>query len=329
VLVRFFRTSFATQYIAAGLFALAAWAAVLPDPPPMPEPSGPVVLYSLLYKLLSGSPILASLAGLAVVITSAFWLNLLLTRHEIVQKSSSLASFLFILMMCSHPGLMTLNPVNISVLLFLSLLKSLLESYNRPEPVDLMFSAGFMITFASLFYLPSILFYGFLLTAFLVYRTVKWREWAGSFVGLVTPLMFLAAYWFWTDRLTDVALEYSAYFNRISIENTWRTADRIIPAIFILVFAFIGMAYNFSHLSERTVETRKKLILLSWMVVWTAAAFPFAGGLLFFHPAIAFPALALFLANFYLGKKKPFRWELLLWAFIFTIALNQALNLMH
>lgn len=295
----------------------------------MPEPSGPVVLYSLLFRYLSGTPLAASLAGLAVVILSAMWLNLLLTRHEIVPKSSSLAAFLFVLLMCAQPDRMTLTPVNISVLLFLPLLKSLLEAYNRQDPVDLTFTAGFIISFSALFYLPSVLFYGFLLTAFLVYRSVKWREWAGSFIGLVTPFMFLVVYWLWTDQLREVATQYVSYFSRITVENHWRTADRLIPAIFILIFAVIGMAYNFSHLSERTVETRKKLILLSWMMVWTAATFPFAGSLLFIHPAIAFPALAPFLSNFYLSRKKPFRWELLLWAFIFTISANLALNLMN
>lgn len=328
MLVRFFRTSFASQYIAAGFFAIAAWAAVLPHPPPMPEPSGPVVLYNLLYQLLSGTPLLASLAGLVVIVTSALWLNLLLTKHEIVAKSSSLASFLFILLICCHPEQMTLTPVNIAVLLFLSLLKSLLEAYNRTDPVDLTFLAGFIITFSALFYLPSILFYGFLLTAFLVYRTVKWREWAGSFIGLLTPVMFLATYWFWTNRLTEVASEYTSYFSKLSFEYPWREADRFIPAAFILIFAVIGMAYNFNHLSERTVEIRKKLILLSWMVVWVIATFPFAGPLLYYHPVLAFPALVPFLSNFYLTRKKPFRWEILLWAYILILALNLAINLM-
>jgi hypothetical protein len=329
VLVRFFRTSFATQYITTGLFALAAWGAVLPHPPPMPEPSGPVILYSLLFQYLSATPVLASLSGLVVVVISALWLNLLLTRHEIVPKSSSLVSFLFILLMCSHPDQMTLTPVNISVLLFLPLLKALLEAYNRQDPVDLTFSAGFIISFSALFYLPSFLYYGFLLTAFLVYRSVKWREWAGSFIGLITPALFLAAWWFWTDRLPEMAAQYAACFSKMTFSNPWQTADKLIPAIFILVFVLAGMSYNFNHLSERTVETRKKLILLSWLMIWTAATFPFAGSLLFIHPELAFPALAPFLSNVYLSRKKPFRWELLLWAFIFTIAANLALNLMN
>ena len=294
----------------------------------MPEPEGPVVLYRLLYGFLSPYPLLASVAGLLVVCVSAFWLNSLLTRHELVPKSSSLVAFLFILLMCSHPGHMTLTPVHIAVLLFIPLLRSLLEAYNRQEPTDLAFSAGFNVTLAALFYLPAILFYGFLLTAFLVYRTVKWREWVGSFIGLVTPLLFLATFWFWTDQLAGVAAGYAAFFRSPLIQNPWNEAGRIIPAGFILLFTLACMAYNFRHLTERTVETRKKMILLNWLVIWTIFTFPYAGSLLWFHPSLAFPALAPFLANFYLGRKKMLLWELLLWAFILLISVNLGLNLL-
>ena len=164
VLVRFFRSGFAGQFITAGIFGIIVWASVLPDPPPMPPTSGPAILYSVLYSILSGYPMLASVTGLAVMILSAFWLNGLLTKHEIVPKNTSLAAFLFILVLCWSPQQMTLTPAGITILFFLSVIQSLFQAYNRAEPTDLTFSAGFMIAIAALFYPPALLFYGFLLT---------------------------------------------------------------------------------------------------------------------------------------------------------------------
>jgi len=328
-LVRFFRSSFAGQYIATGLFGIVIWGTVLPSPPPMPEPSGPVILYSLLYNLLSGYPVLASLAGFVTALIAAMWLNLLFTRHEIIPKNSSLAAFLFLLFSCWNPAQMTLTPLSIPLLLFLSVFQSLLEAYNRHDPVDLAFSAGFMITVSALFYLPSIFFYGFLLTVFLVYRSIHWREWAASFIGLLTPVLFLAVYWFWTDQIPDIVKDYADFFRDITLTiiNPWNEPGRVIPAAFLVLFLLTGIFYNARQMAEKTIETRKKLIILSWFSVWVLITYPFAKGLLLFHPSLAFLSVAPFLAGFYLSKKKTFLWEMILWIYIGVIVFNQVLNL--
>ncbi len=327
MLVRFFRSSFAGQYIAAGVFAAVLWAFVLPAPPPMPEPSGPVILYQLLYRLLSGYPLVASVAGFFVMLVSAFWVNLLFSKHELITKNSSFAAFLFIVLSCWHPSLMTLTPVNLSVLFFLSVIQSMLLAYNRPEPVDLTFSAGFMIMAASFIYIPSLFFYGFLLTTFLVYRTVKWREWMGSFIGLFTPLLFMAVYWFWTDRFVEVITEYGRYFSTFLFRNPWSDAGLWVPALFFLVLTLAGFSFNFSHLQEKTVETRKKMLLLIWLAVWTLITSLYAGPLLVCHSLLAVPAIVPFISNLYLTRKRTLWWELFLWAFILVIGVNLALNL--
>ena len=157
---------------------------------------------------------------------------------------------------------------------------------------------------------------------------MKWREWAGSLIGLMTPGLFLGVYWFWTDSLKTVLADYSAFFETPALSNPWKDTGSLVSVVFLIVFLFSGLYYNFSHLSEKTVETRKKMILLNWYAVWVIATVPFAGSLLFFHPGLAFIALVPFLTNLYFSRKKTLRWELLLWAFILVIAANQVLNLL-
>ena len=153
-------------------------------------------------------PVLASFLGLLLVLASGYWLNVILSSNEIIPKNSSLAAFLFVLLSFCIPGQLTLTPINISILLLIYLLKSLFQAYTRTEPVDLAFTTGFTIAIASLFYLPIIFFYGFLLTSFIVYRSMNWREWISSLIGLITPGLFLVTYYFWKETVGIKVNEY-------------------------------------------------------------------------------------------------------------------------
>jgi hypothetical protein len=322
VLVRFFRSSFPIQYLAAGIVALVIWATALPHPPPMPAPSGPVPLYSFFFDLLGTLPRLAVIAGFCVVTASAFWLNRIVSSNELVPKNSSLTAFVFILMMSYAPSQLTLTPVNISVMLMLYLLQSLMISYNRKEPFDLVYAAGFFITVAALFYLPVLILYGFLLTSFIVYRTPNWREWISSLIGLLTPVLFLAVWYFWFDRtITELRL-FAGYFSSISVQNPWDTFRTAIPGCLVLVMSAVGVYHTVMHVSEKTVEIRKKTILLNWLVFWAILCIPFSGSLLGWHPGLLFLAFAPATSSFFLALRKPGRWEFLLWGFLLLILVN-------
>jgi hypothetical protein len=325
VLVRFFRSSFPIQYLAAGIVALVIWATALPHPPPMPVPSGPVPFYRFFFDLLTTVPRLAVIAGFCVVTVSAFWLNRIVSSNELVPKNSSLTAFVFILMMSYAPSQLTLTPVNISVLLMLYLLQSLMISYNRKEPFDLVYAAGFFITVAALFYLPILILYGFLLTSFIVYRTPNWREWVSSLIGLLTPVLFLAVWYFWFDRTVAELGLFREYFSNISVQNPWNTPTTVIPASLVLVMSLVGLYHTVTHVSEKTVEIRKKIILLIWLVFWAILCIPLSGSLLVWHPGLLFLAFAPATSSFFLALRKPGRWEFLLWGFLLLVLVNSIL----
>jgi len=326
VLVKFFRSSFATQYIATGILGVALWVLLIPAPPLMPAPSGPVPLYAVLYNLLSGLPVVASFLGLVIVLVSAFWLNDILTRNEIIPKNSSLAAFLFVLLSFCLPGQMTLTPVNISILLLIYLLRSLFQAYTKTEPVDLAFTTGFMIAIASLFYLPMVFFYGFLLTSFIIYRSMNWREWFSSLIGLITPGLFLATWYFWKETTIIKVKEYIGFITQVTFSNPWNNTATILPSAFVILFAILGLWYSLNHISEKTVEIRKKIILLFWLIVWTVITFPFAHQNLLIHSGIAMISISALTGNFYLALKKTRIWSLVIWAFIITLFITEILN---
>ena len=150
--IRFFRSSFPIQYLVIALVGLILWGKAFIQPPPMPAPEGPVPLYSLLYTLLNGFPHIAVIFAFILVLIESWLLNILLNKHELVLKNSSLASLIFLIMMSSSPIYLTLNPLNITILTSLIILNNLMLSYSRAEDLDLIFSSGFFSAIGSLFY---------------------------------------------------------------------------------------------------------------------------------------------------------------------------------
>jgi putative flippase GtrA len=154
--LRFFRSGFVTQYLAIGIIGLLLWGRAFIDPPAMPAPDGPVPMYSLIYSLLHSLPHVAVILGFILTLASAYLLNRLLTRNEVLLKNSSLSSLIFIALMSYFPFLLTLHQVSIAALFLLMILERLYRAYSRSESLELTYVAGFMIGIASLFYLPFI-----------------------------------------------------------------------------------------------------------------------------------------------------------------------------
>lgn len=320
--LRFFRSSFATQYILISLIGLLLWGRTFFHPSPMPLPEGPVPFYSILFYLLSGHPHFTAILGYLMVLGSAFLLNYLITGQEIVTKNSSLTALFFIVLMSYLPFLLTIHPVNISVFFFLLIIKQLFETYNRTEFLDLIYAAGFFVSIGSFFYFPFILFYAFILMSFIVFRSTSWRDWMSSFIGLLTPYLFLTVYYFCFNKIDLKFYEYVHFFKG-SLHFLINTNPVFLIFSSILVFGLIiGFFDNLSHLSEKTIEIRKKNILLYWFILFIIISFPFAGNFQNFHLQFTVIAIATFIASYLLQHKKTFMAELFCLLFFIAIVLN-------
>jgi hypothetical protein len=325
-MLRFFRSAFATQYIAIGIIAVLLWIRAFFAPPLMPAPEGPVPLYSLLFTLLYGSPLLACIFGFILTLLSAFLLNRLLTRNEVVLKNSSLSALVFIALMSYFPFLLTLHQLSIATFILLMILERLYKSYTRSESLELTYVAGFLIGIASMFYLPFILFFLFLLVSFLLFRNIDWHEWVGSFIGLFTPFIFLSVYYFWFDKWMIKVLEYKHFF-LISFDPTpFREPGFLILSGILLLLLVFGLFAVLARLSEKTIEIRKKTILLIWIIPVMVLSMFFSASLLKYHLLISFITLSGLLSVYLLKIRKTFWQELIFVSILVILLLNNLLS---
>ncbi len=328
MIIRYFKSGFTGQYITIGVIGLLIWSVAAINPPVMPAPNGPVPLYSLLYQWFSTLPYLAMLLGFLIVFFEAIWLNKIYSKHDLIRHNTSFAALLFLLFISCFPPFLTLTPINIIIPLLLYILNALFKAYHEVEPVELVYSAGFFISLASFFYLPAILLYGFLLICFLLYRSMKWREWVSSLIGLATPFIFLIVVYFLIDQLPALMEMYSDYLSQLIF--SFHDIQAVSLPYFIMIglvglFALLGFWDTVKHMSEKTVELRKKTIVLQWLFFWIVITMGFSGNFQLYHIGLISICLALFVTNFYLNLKKSFLFQLLLWLFILAIFVNTAL----
>jgi len=324
--LRFFRSCFATQYFAIGIIGILLWGRAFFEPPGMPAPDGPVPLYALIYALLHGSPRAASMIGFILTLLSAFLLNRLLTSNEVVLKNSSLSALIFIALMSYFPFLLTLHQLSIATFILLMILERLYKSYSKSESLELTYVAGFLIGIASLFYLPFILFFFFLLISFIIFRNIDWHEWVGSFIGLATPYIFLSVYYFWFDEWMIIAHEYQHFFMISFDPAPFREPTFLILSGIVLVLLVFGLITGLSRLSEKTIEIRKKTILLIWLIPVMILSIFFSASLLKYHLLISFITLSGFLSMYLLKIRNTFWQELIFVGLLVILLLNNLLS---
>ncbi len=321
MLIRFFKSSFPVQYLVIGVTGLALWFSAFLLPPGMPPPEGPVPVYHFLYLLLQPYPFLSTLLGFILVMTQAYWLTNILNRHELVLKNSSLSALVYVVMMSLLPGQLTLTPITIVLGFMILILHHLLISYNRPEHLDRIYAAGFFTALSSLIYLPFILWFVFVIISFLVFRAGNWRAWMAAFLGLFTPFLYLAAWYFWNDRLIGTIPEYSLYFSRLLSFPIPFHSDFWILYGFTLLLALWGVLY-FRRGPQRTVEVRAKTSMLLWTLVFTLLSFIYAGSMAIFHPTLATPALAMVITGNLVSLKKTRIAEWVIIVYLLSVLLN-------
>jgi hypothetical protein len=322
--LRFFRSSFPVQYIVIGVIGLLLWSRAFVQPPAMPGPDGPVPLYAVCYSLLHGFPRIATILGFILTLLSAFLLNNLLTGNEVVPKNSSLTALIYIALMSYFPFLLTLHQLSIATLILLMILSRLYKSYNKAESLELTYVSGFLIGVASLFYLPFILFFVFLLVSFILFRNNDWHEWAGAFIGLFTPFIFLAVYYFWFDKFLLKLHEYLQFF-LISIDPApFRDSSFLILSSIVLVLLIFGLFTGLARLSEKTIEARKKIILLIWLIPVMILSLPFSASLLRYHILVSFLTVSGLMSMYLLRLKNSFWQE---WIFILILIILLLNNL--
>jgi hypothetical protein len=322
MLIKFFRSSFIIQYAALFFITVSLWIPAFLHPLPLPEEGSLVApVYDLIYRIMPDIPWLPAAIALLLVFAEALILNSIFIYHDLVPKNTLLPSLIFILLMSSGNQSLTLYPVIIAILPLTFFLHTLYEIYEESHNLNKVLGVGLMAAITSMIYAPLVLLLLFTWIAFLVYRSLQWREWLVALIGFALPYVYLGTYYFWMDRLGEISSLYVKYFGDILIFKV--TMDPIqmgIWGIFSLLIFLPAVFRVSATLGGFNIAFRRRMAATVWMAVFGAIMIVSPGDI-FCNNLIYLPATGI-LAHFYSSMKRPVLHEIILLLYLAAIGFH-------
>jgi len=319
--IRFFRGNGPAAFVFLPLIAIAIWAfgfmepAILVSKHDMP-------LYEILTSMLSFAPWLGTFIAMLFIIAEAFLINYMVSENEVLGKQSYLPALCYVILMSNNNSMLILHPLIPANLFLLFAINKLLSSYRKDIAFSQAFDAGLLISIATLFYFPYIVFFPILGIGLLVLRTFNWREWLISFIGVLVPYLFTNFIYFWKgtlDYLWYDKMLYPIIRERQKVELPESFYFMIGLGWLILLLALGKILGSFGSGPQRT---KKGIVLFVWFFFISSLSILIAPEISTkYFAAVAIPA-SVFYAGYFLNLKRLWMGEVLFLLLIASIFYN-------
>ncbi len=277
--LKLFRTRYIIQIVIFLFISIVLWIDGFLSVNEMPASEYVTPFYSIVYFCLHSLKYAYVVIAFVMVVLEAFLINKILSSHDITAHNTYLPAFVFVLLSSFATVILTLHPVLIANFFLILAIGSLLKIYGKTDPYMEIFNAGLMISVASLFYLPSIVFLVLIWSALFICRIYKWREWTISIIGVITPYIFLASYYFIIDKLEFSIDKYIDFiktsFNANFFLTKYDNQYIYVLGIVLIFVLFISLIKMFISMGEKVISLRRKYMKLFSMVIIIVAIFFF------------------------------------------------------
>lgn len=231
----------------------------------------------------------------------------ILNSNNLIDRATYFPSYVFILFASYHPQLISLHPVLPALFLLLIALLFIFKAYDEASALKMMFSAAFSISIASLFYFPALGFGILPWISLMIFRDFSWRNWAGAFLGLITPYIYAFS---WIFIFKDIHTIREIYFS-VPIMPAIPALNHPWPFfLFWALTALVLLRSIFSvlwHLNEKVISFRKKQMVVLWFMILSQITLLFSQDSALAHSIIIFVPLSFYYTIFFIQSRRK-RW---------------------
>ena len=277
-MIKFFRQSYAIQYVVIALLAIALWIPSFVSGKVMMGLIEPVTpLFNLVDGLLGYSPILQHLVAFLLLVLGTMLFNAIMVKNQIVGKVSTMGAFVFVLLMSLTCTQTNFYPFTLASFFILLVIKYLFESYMMPKCEMNLLKAGACLALASLCYFPSILLILWVIIVLPMAKNGSIRlQLIPIFGFLFVYFMYFVGVFLFGDF--GVLLEgYQDYFSdmHLSVQG-FNLKTIVLLAVLALATGFLFFGSSTAGF-EKTVAVRTKISMTVIMLVF-AVFMLFLGG---------------------------------------------------
>ena len=259
-MIKFFRQSYAIQYVVIALMAIALWIPAFVSGKAVVGLDEPVTpLFNLMARLLRGSAIAQHAVAFVLLVLETLLFNAIMVKNQIVGKVSTMGAFVFVLLMSLTVTQTNFYPFVFSVLFILLAISNLFDTYLLPNPEMNLLKAGVFVALASMCYFPAVLLILWVIIVLPVAKKGSLRlELIPIFGFLFVYFVYFVCIFLFGD-FHALLLGYKDYFTafHFSVEgfNLWNIILLVLLLVPTVLMFFGGNNSNF----EKTVAVRTKI----------------------------------------------------------------------
>ncbi len=258
-----------------------------------------------LSPLIVRFPIASLIIALLLLFGQSFLINHIAAENSFTDRFSALPALIYLLLMSSSPGLISLHPVLLANTFLLLAMNKMFDVYKEHQVMLEVYNVGLLIAVASLFYYPAFMFLLLLLFSLLVYYLFSLRALMAAMIGVFTPFLFLGVYYYLTDTLA-VRMEAINLFVWppplfSQTMGVYQQAFAIGLGVIVL-FSFLRLWLVF--FPEQPIRMRKRVRVLFFFLLTALLSYLLAGDYLHIHHGLMMLPLSLSLAVFFSGMRQ-------------------------
>lgn len=261
-MIKFFRNSYFTNYIALVVMALLLW---LPSFFTLPEchPSGTTPLYDFIVTGLGSMPWLLLVVALVLFVVEAYAFNEIMIVGKIEPKVSTMGAFVFIVLMGMTNEQTSFQPTLLASVFVLSAMFLLYRIPSRQNvEIDLL-NIGICIALASMCYFYSAILLIWILVALSIQKSSVFRLQVIPFIGFVLPYFFFFAFRYIKGDVVEVVSAYSDFFTSFRFTFGGYGVVALSILVLIVLVSFLPLNFNSLFAQERLVEERQNISIAS------------------------------------------------------------------
>lgn len=275
-----------------------------------------------LIDLLFGRSLLAyQIISLFLVAVQAGIFNRLLLNNKAFNENSYAPALIYAICMSLFFDFFTLTPILMSLTFILIALDRLFDHMEiRAKRDEQIFSIGFYIGIASLFYLPIIILAPAILLILAFFTGTVFRRYLLLSFGVALPFLLLIAYYLLKDGVRDLYYNFFNPWMAIDAESLMDLKGLVIILIIPAFFLLLGFGKVMQGLRFTNYQIRLTQAMFIWLVFSIIIMF-FGTKLSPAKFVILVPPLAFYISHYFLSMRKNLKTEIIFGFFIVPVLL--------
>ncbi|MBA4321651.1 MAG: hypothetical protein C0408_02420, partial [Odoribacter sp.] len=264
MLLKFFRGTGPAEMIFILFTALGVWLSAFINPhlsSSFNYDINPMPLYGLLKQLIGGTALFGVIFSFLLVMLMSFLIVNFNTSHFFINERTFLPAAIFILFTGLFPHYQLLNPVLPASVFLMLAIRRILDAYRKPGTAFNFFDASLLLGTGSLFYANLLWFALLAIIGIAILRTGNIKEIILSVIGLVTPSLLTAGFYYASGK--DILSLLDILGNNLftGTGDYYFSELAIVGLVLLGIIVFVSLIHLLSHFNNKKIKSRKTFIL--------------------------------------------------------------------